>query len=490
MPLPPTKRTMGGSKTNASGDLPKHRACDECRSRKLACTKEPDGCARCKREGIPCYYSPQKPMGRPRKRRPADDGAPQVPPASRRRTSPQLQRSRSASSSAPSSKGPEIQSFQLGATPAPSFGDAHLSFLDHQASTPDMAFFDLLPSYYQDGAALTPASQQPYCSSTQAFHGTLPMAHDGLGAYNDMSFLDPAFATASHSDGQDVLGATPDLSVGSHTPFNSEPSFSPPPHHTRTLGHSSSEEYAAAAGGAEGLRPLPTVSCPCLSSLYMALESLTNLPQSISAAMRVARHASKIAHSVITCKVCSCDLQDVGKPGTMQSFQNMMLLATLVPSACNAYTAIVEMIDRETHMATQQGRRIHFSLREVGAVWDVGGSPWLPADILQFDNTELEPHDWRRLLLAIIRLDVYGNREQRPSRLAGPPGTLGLSDVVSLLDERSSKRHELVDASIAAGTLPEHRHYMMTPRSCKPEDRHCVRILEVARIALNSLVLG
>ncbi|KAK8050665.1 hypothetical protein PG994_012395 [Apiospora phragmitis] len=47
---------------------PKHRACDECRSRKLACSKEADGCARCKREGIVCHYSPQKQMGRPRKR--------------------------------------------------------------------------------------------------------------------------------------------------------------------------------------------------------------------------------------------------------------------------------------------------------------------------------------------------------------------------------------------------------------------------------------
>ncbi|KAK6841295.1 hypothetical protein PG987_002155 [Apiospora arundinis] len=46
----------------------KHRACDECRSRKLACSKEADGCTRCKREGIACHYSPQKQMGRPRKR--------------------------------------------------------------------------------------------------------------------------------------------------------------------------------------------------------------------------------------------------------------------------------------------------------------------------------------------------------------------------------------------------------------------------------------
>ncbi|TQV96811.1 Zn(II)2Cys6 transcription factor [Cordyceps javanica] len=429
-------------------------------------------------------------MGRPRKRRPVDDepsGA--QAPASRRRPSPGIQRSRSASSSTPST-GPEVQSFQLSGTPAPSFGDANLSFLDHQASTPDLAFFDLLPSYYQDGIALTPASQAE-CASTHAFHGTLPIPHETISAYNDMSFLDPAFASATHTDGPDTFGATPELSAGSHTPFNSEPSFSPPPQHPRASAQPLSDSYAP-AGGSEALQPIPTVSCPCLSSLYMALESLTNLPSDISAAMRVARHASKVAQGVITCKVCSCDLLDISKPPPMQAFQNMMLLATLVPSACNAYTAIIEMIDRKRNLAMQQGCRIHFSLRETGALWDqqaVGGG-WLPAKFMELDNTELDPHEWRQVMLAIIRLDVYGNKERRLNHSRGPSGMLGLSEVVAALDERSQKRHELVDASSAAGTLPPHRHYMMTPRSCKPEDRNCVRVLEVARLALNSLVIA
>jgi hypothetical protein len=64
----------------------KHRACDECSERsaypllaafanlvsgqrKLACSKDPNGCDRCKSENISCNYSEQKPMGRPRKRR-------------------------------------------------------------------------------------------------------------------------------------------------------------------------------------------------------------------------------------------------------------------------------------------------------------------------------------------------------------------------------------------------------------------------------------
>ncbi|RMZ69112.1 C6 finger domain [Pyrenophora seminiperda CCB06] len=45
-----------------------HAACDECRTRKLKCSGGVPKCERCKREKIDCVYSPQKQMGRPRKR--------------------------------------------------------------------------------------------------------------------------------------------------------------------------------------------------------------------------------------------------------------------------------------------------------------------------------------------------------------------------------------------------------------------------------------
>ncbi|KAF2746473.1 hypothetical protein M011DRAFT_82299 [Sporormia fimetaria CBS 119925] len=46
-----------------------HTACDECRTRKLKCSGDWPLCARCRREQIQCVYSPQKQMGRPKKRR-------------------------------------------------------------------------------------------------------------------------------------------------------------------------------------------------------------------------------------------------------------------------------------------------------------------------------------------------------------------------------------------------------------------------------------
>ncbi|KPI38789.1 uncharacterized protein AB675_5873 [Cyphellophora attinorum] len=59
--------TAGGAKV--------HAACDECRKRKLKCSGEPVGCTRCTKYSIPCIYSVQKQMGRPKKRQRQDDEA-------------------------------------------------------------------------------------------------------------------------------------------------------------------------------------------------------------------------------------------------------------------------------------------------------------------------------------------------------------------------------------------------------------------------------
>ena len=47
----------------------RHAACDECRKRKLKCSGEPPGCARCNKQNLTCHYSKQAQMGRPRKKR-------------------------------------------------------------------------------------------------------------------------------------------------------------------------------------------------------------------------------------------------------------------------------------------------------------------------------------------------------------------------------------------------------------------------------------
>ncbi|RMD40740.1 hypothetical protein DV735_g4394, partial [Chaetothyriales sp. CBS 134920] len=56
-----------------ASDLARKRAaCEECRKRKLKCSGQASGCARCIRNGLSCIYSEQKQMGRPKKRRNVD----------------------------------------------------------------------------------------------------------------------------------------------------------------------------------------------------------------------------------------------------------------------------------------------------------------------------------------------------------------------------------------------------------------------------------
>ena len=53
----------------------RHAACDECRKRKLKCSGEPTGCARCIKQRLTCHYSKQAQMGRPRKKRKTSEEA-------------------------------------------------------------------------------------------------------------------------------------------------------------------------------------------------------------------------------------------------------------------------------------------------------------------------------------------------------------------------------------------------------------------------------
>lgn len=60
--------TMATTSSTDAGPVKRRAACEECRNKKLKCTGEQPACSRCVRENITCYYSPQKQMGRPKKR--------------------------------------------------------------------------------------------------------------------------------------------------------------------------------------------------------------------------------------------------------------------------------------------------------------------------------------------------------------------------------------------------------------------------------------
>ncbi|KAF2631950.1 hypothetical protein BU25DRAFT_331276 [Macroventuria anomochaeta] len=128
-----------------------HAACDECRTRKLKCSGEKPICGRCQREKIECIYSPQKAMGRPKKRRREGEAdAPSEQPAS---TQDGHDSSLNGSTTQPISR---LYRKTLLDTHRHSFGPTppiHPSLWDAQVTTPDT------PIGYQTATQDTPPNQ-------------------------------------------------------------------------------------------------------------------------------------------------------------------------------------------------------------------------------------------------------------------------------------------------------------------------------------------
>ncbi|KND89472.1 hypothetical protein TOPH_05855 [Tolypocladium ophioglossoides CBS 100239] len=467
-------------KYTPAGGVPKHRACDECRARKLACSKEPDGCARCGREGIPCHYSPQKPMGRPRKRRHVDDPPPEAvshPPIA----------ASDALSASEALGGFDSQ------PPALSM-DANLDFFGQDAGS-NMIFLDLLPSSFYDDSGDNLYGLHPYAQpqvpvqDEQIFGGSaLSMQLTGAGLLHGINFNEPDPSETAAS--KDINDSWQRFMASQHPP----PPKDPPQSACSDM--SSAVDTPERPPSARGtIKAIPSVSCSCLSSLYLALESLSHLPPDVISAMRVARGACKVAQDVIDCHHCSnAFFDDPLKPPPIQAFQNLFFLGALVPSACNAYASIVEMVDDETDLAKRDNRTLFFSFKEVGAPWgnavdDVGCC----SAIHSLNNSHLRPDVWRTTIRAILRLDVYGLGDAQANIPPASCRQKGLKDVLKQLDETSRKRHEMMDELIAKGQIPRHSPYMMSPMNqppCPPEQRNCVKILETARMALENLVIA
>lgn len=250
----------------------------------------------------------------------------------------------------------------------------------------------------------------------------------------------------------------------------------------------------------------PTTSCDCLASLTQALGSLSRLPADVISAMQVARETTKIAYDTLSCAHCYGDMYDLSKPSPVSRFQNMMCLGALVPSACNAYATILEMVERNVGRAKGENQLLYFNFKDVGGIWanliDEKG-PTSPecALLRSFHDRYLEPEIWKATIRAILKVEVYGFNQKTASVSStvdcsvSPTAFLhcGLKDVITLLDEKNQKRHDIADALMQANhALPNH-YYLLSPgppKPCPREDRQCVRMLDMARMALSHLAIS
>ncbi|KAI6785678.1 uncharacterized protein J7T54_006012 [Emericellopsis cladophorae] len=378
--------------------------------------------------------------------------------------------------------------------------DHAFDFLDPAHTSLD--YLNLLPYDLSDTTALDPQLLLPHNGCDQAQQPLNLGDVDLLDSINfdDEQEPDPLSAAAPSTHGERVLRfwqsqLQPQSQIHNET---SDRSSSPSSGPSNSASTPPSQHYTTSVetSPSPGFKPVRSIECGCLSVLYRTLESLSRLPSDIPSAVRIARRATEVAHQTIRCPVCG-DFQshDPLEAPPIQCYQNMMLVVTLIPSACNAYAMILDMIDKETDGARRDGRQMWFSFQELGGLMGSVGEHDGCASMRPLNNRPMEPGMWRTTMRAILRLDVYGHHPTPGEADDFGFQSQGLKDVVTAMEDRSRKRHALMDKLLADGKTPHDtvffRHDAKTAQKLVPEEeRSCMRVLDSARLALEHLVIA
>jgi len=208
-----------------------------------------------------------------------------------------------------------------------------------------------------------------------------PYPVTNLQAYNDSGNLDPVFMDSLiqaaepyiHGNVESAINADWNnmRDVRSRWQFgNFEKTLVGPPidfnnnnmDNNRLL-HSGLDRSASEVGSS----PAPSGPCSCLASMYLALSSLQTLPVDSVDALRVVRGAAQTAAMTIWCPQCGSVVVDTPDP-PMESFQNTMLLGTLLPLIANAYRQVLKMVDHEAEVANALHQPKLFRFQEYGGL--------------------------------------------------------------------------------------------------------------------------
>jgi hypothetical protein len=358
--------------------------------------------------------------------------------------------------------------------------DLDMSFLDMNNS--DLNFLNLLDPNstflpLPDAAAATSLDTHMYadpCRPSGSSMRPFGAVSDRLG---DIDFEVPSSLPPSQ-----IEEITPEQvrQIISAELAETAPSLSPPSSNSASTPESPPEDSS-------------TQTCGCLAALYLAMQSLQTLPKEVAQAMAVARTAAKTAHDTILCKVCGdppIETGCQGHPVPITSYQNMLMLGALLPSLSNAYMRILAMVDAEAEAAAAEHRQILFTLRNYGGLWGwvasqdlakCGGNKWL-------EGTMLEPLLWRLTVRALLKMDVYGINDLTPGAGCEHARQPGLKDIINMMEERSRRRHQLLDQLVASGAV-HHPGPFYIPLSSTGEKPTCMTIIDIAKRSMDHLVI-
>jgi hypothetical protein len=164
-------------------------------------------------------------------------------------------------------------------------------------------------------------------------------------------------------------------------------------------------------------------------------------------------------------------------PG-IEALQNTMLMGTILPTIVDGYGRLLDMIDAEAETATAAGTLKTFRFIDYGGVH---GRQMACGSIDMNKEVKMQPSQWRSTVRAFLRADIYGH-EQPGFKL------IGLKDIVAEMEHRQRTRHEHMDALMAAGLLNAVNEKRCIGEAFK--NRPCVNILEMAKTAIDNLVIA
>ncbi|KAK8240371.1 hypothetical protein HDK90DRAFT_181984 [Phyllosticta capitalensis] len=464
-------------------EVKRHAACDECRHRKLKCSGDKPRCGRCGRENISCVYSPQKQMGRPRKRRRDDVSSIALPPTHQYGGSgshPIMMNDAAAATASPSTMAHMGGLSNGGVGINGHHGPFTPPAVSHQDLEALVASFDGGVSASGSNAGI-PASALMYSGfegfsfdADEVAAAAGATAGGGMTGFGNVFELEPGFSL------DPILGVFGDdgaAEVGRQgTPFDQH-------RQSQSLNHSHSGQFShedTSAGGSgtcsrnlsiDGsssyhtppmlaqhheqplIAPPLQPQCACLSSMYLTMTSLHSLSNhDFPFVLPTLRSAINTIATVVPCPQCP------KRPAT--ATQNLHMLVSLLLTVVETVRSCLFSIDAEAARVEAAGATKAMAMAD--------------AEVPMHMHT-----DWRRFVRKALRDQIVGSPQYPVDRT--------LYGIVMSLENRQRRWHE--DPELHRMRQKMFGDHAAQVYMVEPESRLCVKNIEHIRLAIDRLAL-
>ncbi|KAK0660014.1 putative transcriptional regulatory protein [Lasiodiplodia hormozganensis] len=389
----------------------KHAACDECRLRKLKCSGNRPACDRCARENLlPCVYSLQKQMGRPRKkrRRSADDETNSDLMTNGAGIHGGMMMMRQGQEFVVNGGVNEVVGW--------SDGDHHRPREERNGGGNGTGVNCGIEGMGFGGFEGFGFGEMVNGETSGEGAGG-PHATSGGGTFE----LDPNFSLDSLLTGDlaDVMGGN-GSSVGGFNELQQEDRVASVASHSSQNGHSlqntpSVAHHDSSIQQPPFLAPSPGLPCACLSTIYLTISSLHSLSSHNFPFCLPSLHSALVtARNVLQCPTC---------PHSMATATlNIHMLISLLMTVIDAVQKLLQDIDAEAARVDAAGTTKQFVLADASAPLHMHtGTANCPARF----GMELSGVEWRELARKVVKAQVVGSSSSSSSSSEAEGGQQG-----------------------------------------------------------------